>query len=222
MRRRLILFAKRPVPGHVKTRLTPPLSPDEATALYRALLADTFALMGGLAAEVELEVALDGPWRFGADEEPPSTARVRLQGSGDLGDRLGRAFSRSVADGVDATVAIGADAPHLDPTLVRQTFEALRRTDAALVPADDGGYLALGVRRAFAPLLIDIPWGGEAVLDTTRRAAEAAGLSLATVGEGFDIDDIDALSRLRASSEALRRAPRTSRWLAAADLAGRP
>jgi len=214
---RLILFAKRPRLGAVKTRLVPPLRPRQALTLYRALLWDSVRLLRSLGAGRRLELCLDGP---------PGAALGRLaaagsleltrQGCGDLGERLLRAFRRSHDAGDLATVIVGADAPTLPADRIREAFRRLASgAPAVLIPAADGGYVAIGLREPVAELFSGLPWGSDRVAELTLGRAAGMALRCELLEPWYDVDDADGLRRLRAELAAAPpdRAPATARCL---------
>jgi len=219
---RLILFAKRPRLGAVKTRLVPPLSAEGALALYRAFLADQLALVARFADRCTTELCMDEPDAFVAETGPPAPHLVLTrQGPGDLGERMLRAFRRSADEGAEFSVALGADSPTLRHELVLHALSRLEAGAQAVVgPAADGGYVLLGLRGAPESLFRDVPWGSPAVLATTRERAREAGLTLVELAGWYDVDDGAALERLRrelADPAVARRAPATARALARLD-----
>lgn len=209
--RRLILFAKRPRLGRVKTRLVPPLTPEQALELYRAFLADQLRFLESMRPRYAIELCLDGPDRSIA----PEGIVVTEQGPGDLGRRMLAAMVRSHDSGARATVIIGADAPTLPANHVHTAFERLDATDPAVIsPAEDGGYVLIGLREPRPHLFHEIAWGGSSVCAATRRRAAEAGLSLFELPVWYDVDDAESLERLRAQLQAVtarQRAPETSR-----------
>lgn len=218
-RGRLLLFTKRPRPGRVKTRLTPPLAPEAAARLYEAFLADQLAFARSLDARgLETELRADGALQPGSDlAELLRNVPVRPQGPGDLGRRLERAFRASFETRSLPALAIAVDAPTLPARHVLAAIDALERgSDAVVSPAADGGYVLIGCARPLPELFDDIPWGGERVLETTRRRAREAAIRLAEIEGWYDVDDATALERLcreMADEPARRRAPRTCRCL---------
>jgi uncharacterized protein len=214
VRRRIVLLARGPRPGAVKTRLALVIGERAALALYRAFLADQLRLLGSFRPSCELAWCVDG-------DPPPDLARlaeqqnVRLtrQREGDLGARLAAVFESS--DEGTASVVVGADSPTLPRTLVERAFDSLAAERGAVVaPAEDGGYVLIGMR-GFAPALFrDVPWSSALVLERTRERAREAGLALAEIGTWYDVDDRSGLERLIAElalPEAAERAPRTAR-----------
>jgi rSAM/selenodomain-associated transferase 1 len=203
---RIVLFAKSPRRGGVKTRLVPPLTHDDALALHEAMLADQIDFLRSLVRpERAIEVCLDGAAEV---SDLPWT----LQGPGDLGHRLTRAFERSFAAGYAPVLVLGADAPTLPRSLLEECFERLAAgATATLVPALDGGYVAIALS-GLAPHLFDrIPWGGSQVLETTWARAVAAGTRIELTGTWGDVDAVSDLARLRDECRAdPGRAPRTA------------
>ncbi len=185
----LIVFAKAPVAGTVKTRLIPALGAEGAAALAARLLEHTLA--AGMAAgfdQVELCVAPDSSHpAFGALAAAHGLA-LTVQGEGDLGARMDRALTRVLRDHRHA-VLIGTDAPALDSARLRDAARALHDADAVFVPALDGGYALIGLRRAQPALLQGIAWGTALVMAQTRERARTAGLTWAERDPVPDIDE---------------------------------
>ena len=191
---RLAVFARIPVPGQVKTRLSPALPPELSAQLYRAMLADAFEVAMAVGAE---RVAVF--WESGGKQAPdfalPEGVAVRFQHGTGLGERLASAFADLLADAADRAVVIGADCPDLDPAVIRQAFAALDDHDLVLGPARDGGYYLIGLRRP-APALFDrVSWGTDRVFAQTLEWAERGGLRVATLGVLADIDTSEDLVR---------------------------
>lgn len=224
MSERLILFGKRPRLGAVKTRLVPPLSAEQALALYEAFLEDQIRFVRSLAGPGrEVELSTDETWTpQGKLAAAVGEIKQTVQGAGDLGDRLRRAFTRSRASGAERTVIVGADAPTLPPERVEEAFRRLGAGAPAVVsPADDGGYVLIALAEPAAALFDDIPWGGSEVMETTRRRADFEGIELVEIDPWYDVDEAESLGRLEREIETpagLRRAPATARALGAPPL----
>lgn len=221
--KRLLLFAKRPLLGRVKTRLVPPLKPEQSLALYRAFLADQIEFLRTLGDGYDIELCMDGAWVADPTFDPPLDGlRQCEQGPGDLGERMLRAFQRCWREGAECVVVLGADSPTLPAAHIHGAFRALERGAAAvLAPATDGGYVLLGLRRPLAELFRKIPWGTSGVLEITRLRAEAGGTELSELAPWYDVDDIEGLRRLQRElgrPGAVERAPATARLLATLDL----
>ena len=197
---RLVLFAKTPRLHEVKTRLVPRLTPEQALALHRAMLADQTAFLTTLVTPGRTcEVCLDAQ-----------------QGDGDLGVRMERALASAFARGARAAAILGADAPTLPRALVEDAFARLSGgADAVVVPARDGGYALVGASHPVSALFDGVAWGTPSVLDATRRLARLSGLVLAETAPWSDVDVADDLPRLaREIAADPSRAPATASVLA--------
>jgi hypothetical protein len=200
MRTALGVFAKEPLPGLVKTRLSPPLTGEEAAQLYRACLEETVAALGALPCDLVLFYA--GGEAFFRENFPE--VRLLPQGKGGLGGRMERALGLLLGEGYAAAALVGSDAPDLPPALVAEAFAALRSAEVVTVPARDGGYVLVGESRHRPELFRGIPWSSGGVLAATRRRAREAGAAYREVGAWEDVDDLAALRRL------LQRSPRST------------
>lgn len=216
---RLILFAKRPRLGAVKTRLVPPLAPGQALALYEAVLEDQIRFVRSLArADRAVELCTDEAW---TPRGSLALASVELQrseqGPGDLGARMLRAFTRSHRDGAARTVIVGADCPTLPASRVEEAFDRLATGARAVVsPAEDGGYVLIGLLQPLPELFTDVPWGGADVLRATRQRAKSASAHVVELDAWYDVDgprDLGRLHRDLADRDARTRAPATARCL---------
>ena len=187
---RIVIFAKAPVPGQVKTRLIPALGAGAAADLARRMLLHT--CQEALAADVgPVELCLAG--HPGWKEAPPTGVTLSAQGEGDLGDRLWRAAERSGPP----LLLIGADCPELDRRRLRAAAERLRSCEALLHPAEDGGYVLLGLNRLDKSLFTGIAWSTGTVARATVERIEALAWSL-HIGETLrDIDEPADLASLR-------------------------
>lgn len=203
----ILVLAKCPRPGHVKTRLTPPLSPDQAAAVAAAALADTLDAVA--ATPVARRVAvLDGPpgaWL-------PDGFEVVRQRDGGLDARLAGAF----LDAGAPALLIGMDTPQVTASLLLEAVDTLARpgVDAVLGPARDGGFWSVGLRRpcadAFVGVPMNTPWTGTAQADRLRRL----GLWVAELPTLDDVDDMTSAHRVAALAAGTRFA-RTLRRFAA-------
>ena len=180
--RRIAVFARSPVPGEVKSRLSPALPPVLAARLYGAMLADTLAAATTCPA--------DERWLLWADEpgDVPLLFNARRQRGADLGERLRQAFADLLPGTYDRALVIGSDAPALTAAHLDEAFAALDQHDVVLGPTVDGGYWCIGLQRTAPSLFDDIPWSTREVLTRTLVRAHAAGLRAATVAT---LDDLD-------------------------------
>ena len=216
----LIVFAKVPRPGRVKTRLSPPLAPADAARLYDAFLRDALDLYAGaapgpgwadpfgLGAPLAVRLYLDDPAAAPPDLAPAAVSVHAQRGDG-LGARLGRAFAETFAAGHASAVVIGTDHPTLPPAFVGEAVRASAAPLAvAIGPSDDGGYYLLGTGE-LAPGLFDMPYSHGGVFEDTLDAALDAGLDPTILPSHYDVDDLDTLRRLAAE------------WRAGADVGAR-
>ncbi len=187
----LLVFTKYPVPGRVKTRLIPAIGAEAAALLHRRLTEQTLDEMSKLPAR--LKVCYDGATRTEM-QDWLGELELREQGSGNLGERLGRAVALSFREGARRVVVIGTDAPALTAETVRGAFRLLENIDLVLGPAHDGGYYLIGLSRPAPELFIGIEWSSERVLRQTLAAA--AGLRVALLQEMADIDRPEDLALL--------------------------
>jgi rSAM/selenodomain-associated transferase 1 len=191
---RIVIFAKAPVPGRVKTRLIPALGEVRAAQLAFEMLQATVAeaRAAGLGTpELCATPHPDDPsWQ---PFLPVSQVGLADQGEGDLGERLARAASR-VVDAGDNILLIGTDCPALDSHKLRAAASALPTSDAVIHPTMDGGYALLGLRHFEPSLFQGIAWSGPTVAADTISRIEGLGWSL-VVGETLqDIDEPEDLT----------------------------
>lgn len=187
--RTLGVFARAPVPGHVKTRLARAIGPRAAATLYRRLGRLVVAATRGSGYRTVVWFTPPGArsvvraWLDGL-----GVAGFRLQSGGGLGARLIHAFGRLFAEGDRAVVIIGTDCPGLARRTVARAFAALRSHDLVLGPAKDGGYYLIGLRSPEPGLFRGIPWSTPAVTRATLARARALGLRLLLLDPLRDVD----------------------------------
>lgn len=186
---RTVIFAKAPLAGFAKTRLVPALGEEGAAALARQLLRHTVtqALAAGLG-PVELCVTPNRHHAIWPTLNIPQAIKFSAQGRGDLGQRMARAARRSIP-GDEPVLLIGTDCPQLDSAMLQAAARALAGHDCCLVPAHDGGYTLLGLRRYHPSLFSNMPWSTADVARITRARMHALGWSLAEFPAVHDIDE---------------------------------
>lgn len=193
MSRCLIVMAKQPTRGQVKTRLAATIGETAAAQLYEAFLRDTLGLCP---AETELLLSFtpaEARCYFG-DLAPG--AALFAQPDGDLGVRLRRSFDEAFRLGCDSAVVIGSDSPHLPAIVLHQAFDTVEEHGGCIGPSEDGGYYILGLSRPEPALFDAIAWSTAAVFEQTMERAEEAGVHLACLSPCFDIDTLEDLLRL--------------------------
>ena len=202
---RVVVFARAPEPGKVKTRLIPALGEAAAAALHRRLVmhslrAATDAQLG----PVELWCAPDAGHPFFRECERRFGMSLYSQGEGDLGARMQRAFGATLARARRA-ILVGSDIPALSAQYLRDAERALvGGNDAVIGPAEDGGYVLIGLSCCEAELFREIPWGGPEVLPQTRRRIAALRWRLAELPGLWDVDWPEDLERLPEGMRSLQ------------------
>ncbi len=195
---RLIVFARVPRLGQVKTRVAATVGDQRALAIHRELLTAVLRRLGtGLQCERVLAIAGDDDGECARLAGEFGYLLVQ-QGQGDLGARMDAALRLAVDDG-RLPVIVGSDCPSLEPRDLAEAFCALRRYDAVLSPATDGGYALVGVSRALPAMFSGIDWGTPDVLRQTRDALRGAAASWVELREVSDVDTFDDYQAWRAS-----------------------
>jgi rSAM/selenodomain-associated transferase 1 len=211
----LVVFAKWPAAGAVKTRLCPPLTAEQAASFYAAMLDDVLAAMSRLAPPLGLELVLaahppEALAQFGARA---AGWRIEPQRGADLAARMEHAASSELAHGAKCVLLRGSDSPALGGEALAAALAALERSDVALSPDPDGGYNLVALRR-FAPGLFAHAMSTNRVLRDTCSAARALGLTSELLAPGFDVDNAADLALLHAARpQAAALCPRTYAWL---------
>jgi rSAM/selenodomain-associated transferase 1 len=194
---RVAVFAKAPVPGQVKTRLAPVLGADGAAALHAGLVrrALSTAVDSRLGA-VELWCAPDTAHPFFQRCAEQFGATLHAQQGEDLGQRMAAAFAHGLASG-GHVVLIGSDCPVLEPADLRDAAAAVAGHDAALAPAEDGGYVLVALARPLPDLFHGIAWGTSAVMGQTRARLASLGIAWKELPMRWDVDRPEDFARLQ-------------------------
>ena len=188
----LSIFAKAPVPGHVKTRLRPVLDEEQATRLAAAFARDTLLKAAQLGPPVTVYYAGD---RALLVPLAPPNVRWAEQAGGDLGARMACVPA--------PCLILGADSPHLPLSLLSAALAAVPAYDVVLGPAEDGGYFLIGLRAPQPALFDGIAWSTETVLAQTLARADALGLTVHQTPPWYDLDTPADLRRLAQGLEAV-------------------
>jgi rSAM/selenodomain-associated transferase 1 len=209
----LVIMAKAPRPGTVKTRLASRLSPDAVTDFYCCLLEDTLALSRSLR---DVEVAIMCP---GSDVNDlaqlagKETSVVAQKGEG-LAAGLTSVFAHFADGRQRRTIAFNSDSPHLPHSVLEDAFETLAAHDVVVGPTHDGGYYLVGAKAFHPTLFANDGMGTSSALERLLSRARALELSVGFADHFYDIDVADDLSRLAKDLRlAPERAPRTAQWL---------
>jgi rSAM/selenodomain-associated transferase 1 len=192
----LIIFAKKPVPGQVKTRLCPPLAPEEAARLYAGFLEDTLEEMRRLPGmRLALAYAPAGARAFFQDLVPPGVSLFPQEGA-DLGERMARAFAWGFEAGYAPVLLRGSDTPDLSGAVVLEAAHVLGEglAPVALGPSLDGGYYLVGLTAPHPELFRELAWSGVTVFHDTLERARRLSLPVHLLPGWRDIDNFSDLA----------------------------
>jgi uncharacterized protein len=192
----LIVVAKQPAPGQAKTRLVPPLSFEQAAALYEAFLQDTLDLVRAVPDVRRVVAYLPQEARDIFAQLAPDFDLLPQTGD-DLGARLDQALTHYLNRGDERVVIMNSDGPTLPIEYVRQAFELLiEPDDVVLGPSDDGGYYLIGLRKPAPRLLREVHMSTPQVLADTLHIARADNRRVALLPPWYDVDDRPSFERL--------------------------
>jgi uncharacterized protein len=214
----LVIMAKAPRPGAVKTRLAPSLSAAAVADFYCCLLDDTLALARSLSG---VEVAIMCPdsdvnelARFSNSEAPGSEVRVVAQKGEGLAAGLTSVFAHFAEGRQRRIIAFNSDSPHLPRSVLEDAFETLAAHDVVVGPTHDGGYYLVGAKASHPTLFANDGMGTTSALERLLARTRALELSVGLAAPFYDVDVADDLTRLAAELRlAPARAPRTAAWL---------
>jgi rSAM/selenodomain-associated transferase 1 len=213
----LVIFAKAPIPGHVKTRLCPPLTPDEAATLHGSFVLDTLERTKLASTKLKLPIdrylacAPSSTHVFFKIMEERQGVRVIDQVGDDLGARMHQAFETIFARGYRQVLILGADVPTLPLDHIKHALTKLEQSDLVLGPAQDGGYYLIGLTRPAPELFIDIPWSTDQVLRLTQDKAATGGLKTALLEPWRDVDTLADLQAMIDANRADSKKPKNER-----------
>jgi uncharacterized protein len=198
----LVVFARRPTPGEVKTRLAVAIGAERAADLYAAFIRDLVVRLRDAPFAVRWSIApplADFASRFGIAPE-----ECREQEGTDLGARMLGTFVAMQREGFSSCAIVGSDVPQLPLGRIEEGLTALDAADLVLGPAVDGGYYLVAMR-APHDVFTGVPWSSPVVLERTLERAAVLGLRVHLLEPDFDVDTAEDLDRLR---ELLRRPER--------------
>jgi uncharacterized protein len=219
MKEALVVFAKAPVVGQVKTRLIGTLTPEQVTELYVCFLQDTFAMMEDVQSEREqlsLVLCYTPADELEAFEAADLEGCLMLAQRGqDLGERLQNCFADLFAAGFASVVILGADSPTLPDEIVIEAFDRLTLSGAVVIgPSTDGGYYLIGLNQSHPELFTQINWSSEAVLAQTEARAATLNLDISRLPQWNDVDtpaDLKIIQEQIASGDTMPQ--KTSKYL---------
>jgi uncharacterized protein len=196
----IAIVCKTPAPGKSKTRLSPPLRPEECAEISACFIQDLSRTIAALAAEgLATGHALYTP--AGSEDALrallPADFGLTLQVEGDLGERLLQGTRDLLTAGHEGVILVNSDSPTLPLVVLRDAVAAVLRADCVVLsPAHDGGYTFIGLSKAHALLFSDIPWSTSDVHPLTVARAEELGLPVINVAGWYDVDDAASLAML--------------------------
>jgi len=198
----LMIFCKAPIPGQVKTRLTPSLTDEQATQIHIELSEKTFSLATEkklCPVQIWCSPSIEHP--FFVKTHSAWDVSLKTQQGTDLGQRMLYAFKCALKQ-FDNAVIIGCDCPSLKHSDLEQAFIALNTNHPiTIAPAEDGGYVLIGLNRLEEQLFSDIPWGTSEVLSITKSRINATRLDCLELQQQYDIDTIEDLKRYQNQSK---------------------
>ena len=199
----LIIMAKEPKIGSTKTRLCPPLRPDQAAQLYEVLLWDTIEMAAGVPG-IDLAIAITPPEssEYFKQIAPPETILTPVA-CADIGECLAYVLGQLLEMGYERVMALNSDGPSLPPENIQTAIQSLDQHDLVLGPAEDGGYYLVGLQQLNANIFMGIDWSTNQVLAQTLQKAEQLSLSVDLLPPWYDVDTAADIQRLRAELETL-------------------
>jgi len=212
-----VIFAKAPIPGKVKTRLCPPLTPDEAASLHGSFVLDMLERTKLAVARLQLlchrylACAPSSNLVFFKIMEERQGVHLLDQVGEDLGQRMHQTFLDLFAKGYEQVILVGTDVPTLPLSVYQEAFAMLGRSDVVLGPALDGGYYLIGLKQPTEKLFTGVPWSTDQVLAVTQQWAKTLGLSVGLTTAWRDVDTITDLQALIAECREDNKKPKQGR-----------
>ncbi|QJP14630.1 glycosyltransferase [Starkeya sp. ORNL1] len=199
------IICKTPSPGQSKTRLSPPLRPEECAQISSCFIRDLSATIASLEADGDVDgYAVYTPLGTEDSLRPllPESFGLVPQGEGDLGQRLDRGIADLLAAGHAGAILINSDSPTLPRSILRAAVEALKNGDRAVIsPALDGGYTLIGLSRPHPHLFAQIPWSTDTVFRLTLERAREIELPVIVLDPWYDVDDASSYAMLERELE---------------------
>ena len=196
----VILFARDPVEGEVKTRLSSLLDPPTILNLYRHFLRDSIEKVCSIAgADHFIGIASDPKTNYFDEVSRNHAVRLFVQKGGNLGERMRRAFEDRFKDGYGRVVIIGSDSPTLPIAYIEQALQSEK--DVVIGPSTDGGYYLIGMRGKVTDIFERVPWGTDCVLSETLKALKDQRAEAELLPVWYDVDLPEDLRFLKAHLE---------------------
>lgn len=218
MKRAVIIMAKVPIAGNVKTRLQPYLTPERSADFAACLLSDTIAKVESLRNQLIIAYSPGNEREYFDRFALSKTFFVEQKGS-DLGEKMFNAFEFAFSRNIDSAVMIGTDSPTFPCKFIEDAFEDLEKFDAILGKTSDGGFYLIGLNRLKTEIFENVEWSSPKTFRQTKENVLGCGLKLKEMPEWFDVDEPSDLEKLRQdfAQNAVSRlaAPKTFEWIRA-------
>lgn len=207
----IVIAAKPPVPGKVKTRLSPPLSLDQSAQLYECFLVDTINTVAAIkkidrfvafypeVSAKDLSFANVTSVSGSSQNDLLTDFTLIIQKGIDLGERLISVFEQLFSSGYDSVTIIGSDSPNLPAAFIKRSLNNLKKSniDVTLGPCKDGGYYLIGLKALYGDIFKAISWSTSSVFDETIKKIKNLGLGVSVLPEWYDIDNNKDLNFLK-------------------------
>ncbi len=200
----LIIFAKSPIPGKVKTRLTPKITLTKAAELYKAFIVDTVS--NALKLKCEKTTIAYTPYNaeIALHRLVGRSVNYLPQKGHSLGERMKNAFKQSFAGGAKRVVIIGTDSPTLPVSYIQKAFDILKKIPVVIGPTFDGGYYLIGLSGLNDDIFDGIGWGTSRVFDQTLTRIKSLNTQVYVLPPWYDVDTSEDLEFLRTHLLAMR------------------
>lgn len=196
MKRCLIIFAKEPAKGRVKTRLEGYLSSQDSLNLYKAFLRDTISLAKKIKCEVRILAYASNKNPDYLKKLAPNFIFYKQRGRG-LGRRMHNAFKFAAGKGASKVVIIGSDAPTLPLRYLNDSFKRLNKSEIVVGPSRDGGYYLIGLKKSYVGLFRDVRWSSKTAFADTLKNIKRLKKTLSLLPYWYDVDEPRALAKLK-------------------------
>lgn len=194
----LLIFCKAPIAGQVKTRLMPTLTAEQAKDVHIELSQNTFKKVTQqplCPVQLWCTPSIDHAFFIQAQHDYPLT--LWLQQGNDLGERMNHALCTALKS-YQRAVLIGCDSPSLNSQDLATAIDALNQVTAVFAPAEDGGYVLIGLNRPQAELFVTMPWGSKLLMAETRARCQQHSIVYHELAEQWDVDTAEDLARYHA------------------------
>jgi len=215
MKRAIIIMAKVPRAGNVKTRLQPYLTPEQSADFAECLLSDAIEKAKSPRNQLIIAFAPSNERKFFDKFSLPETLFVEQKGS-DLGEKMFNVFEFAFGRKADSVVMIGTDSPTFPAAFIEEAFGYLEKSDAVLGKTADGGFYLIGLRRLKKEIFANVEWSSPQTFEQTKKNIRRARLQLKEMPGWYDVDEPADLEKLREdfaqNQDSRLIAPKTFEW----------